>query len=154
MFSSLAVRSLMRANNRALVMNSLRYFATIRRFTPDHEWIEYNTDTKEAKIGITHFAQGELGDIVHLDIAEIGTRFAKGDGICGIESVKTAADVYAPVTGEITAHNENVKTDASIVNSEAEKDGWVLKVYVENERDIMELMDLKQYQKFCDENKH
>ena len=154
MFSSLAVRSIMRANNKALVMNSLRYFATIRRFTPDHEWIEYNTETKEAKIGITNFAQGELGDIVHLEIAEVGTRFAKGDGICGIESVKTAADVYAPVTGEITAHNENVKSDAAIVNSEAEKDGWVLKVRVEDPKDIEELMDEKAYAKYVEENKH
>jgi glycine cleavage system H protein len=91
---------------------------------------------------------------VHLEIAEVGTRFIKGDGICGIESVKTAADVYAPVTGEIIQHNQNIKSDASIVNTVAETDGWVLKVYVENEKDIMELMDLKQYQKFCDDNKH
>ena len=87
---------------------------------------------QEAKIGITKYAQGELGDIVHLDIAEVGTQFLKGDGICGIESVKTAADVYAPVTGTITAHNENVKTDPAIVNNEAESDGWVLKVRIEN----------------------
>ena len=89
-----------------------------------------------------------------MDIADVGTRFAKGDGICGIESVKTAADIYAPVTGEIISHNENIKVQPELVNKEAEKDGWVLKVYVENERDIMELMDLKQYQKFCDDNKH
>ena len=91
---------------------------------------------------------------MHLDIAEVGTRFLKGDGICGIESVKTAADVYAPVTGEITAHNENVKSDPALVNNEAEKDGWVLKVQVEDPKDIEELMDAKAYAKFCEENKH
>jgi glycine cleavage system H protein len=89
-----------------------------------------------------------------LEIAEIGTRFAKGDGICGIESVKTAADVYAPVTGEILAHNENVKSDASLVNNEAEKDGWVIKVRVEDPKDIEELMDAKAYAKYLEENKH
>ena len=91
---------------------------------------------------------------MHLDIAEVGTRFAKGDGICGIESVKTAADVYAPITGEITAHNENVKGDPALVNNEAEKDGWVLKVHVENAKDLDELMDEKAYAQFVKDSKH
>jgi glycine cleavage system H protein len=68
--------------------------------------------------------------------------------------VKTAADVYAPVTGEITAHNENVKGDPALVNNEAEKDGWVLKVHVEDAKDLDGLMDEKAYSKFCEENKH
>ena len=89
-----------------------------------------------------------------MDLADIGTRFAKGDGIVGIESVKTAADIYAPVTGEITAHNENVKGDPALVNNEAEKDGWVLKVLVENSGNLDDLMDEKAYKKFCEENKH
>ena len=91
---------------------------------------------------------------MHLEIAEVGTRFAKGDGICGIESVKTAADVYAHVTGEILQHNENIKSDASIVNTEAEGDGWVLKVRVEDPEDIEGLMDAKAYAKYVEENKH
>ena len=91
---------------------------------------------------------------MHLEIAEVGTRFIKGDGICGIESVKTAANVYAPVTGEIIQHNQNIKTDASIVNTEAENDGWVLKVLVEDPQDIDELMDAKAYAKYVEENKH
>ena len=88
-----------------------------------------------------------------MDIAEVGTQFLKGDGICGIESVKTAADVYAPISGEIIAHNENVKSQPEIVNSEAEKDGWVLKVHVSDMQDLKELMDAKEYEKFCEENK-
>lgn len=89
-----------------------------------------------------------------MDIAEIGTQFHKGDGICGIESVKTAADVYAPVTGVITAHNENIKSDPAIVNNEAESDGWVLKVKVDSASDLDGLMDEKAYAKYCEENKH
>lgn len=108
---------------------------------------------QEAKIGITNFAQGELGDIVHLDISEIGTVFAKGDGIVGIESVKTAADIYAPVSGEVIAHNENVKSDPALVNNEAEKDGWVLKLRISDVRDLEELMNAKEYKKYCDDNK-
>ena len=90
---------------------------------------------------------------MHLDIADIGTVFAKGDGICGIESVKTAADVYAPISGEIIGHNENVKTDPALVNNEAEKDGWVLKVHVSDESDLKELMTEKEYTKYCFDNK-
>ena len=89
-----------------------------------------------------------------MDIAEIGTKFSKGDGICGIESVKTAADVYAPVTGVITAHNENIKADPAIVNNQAESDGWVLKVKVDSQADLDGLMDEKAYAKYCEENKH
>lgn len=89
-----------------------------------------------------------------MDIAEVGTQFHKGDGICGIESVKTAADVYAPVTGVITAHNENIKGDPAIVNTEAESDGWVLKIKVESSSDLDGLMDEKAYAKYCEENKH
>ena len=89
-----------------------------------------------------------------MDIAEVGTQFHKGDGICGIESVKTAADVYAPVTGVITAHNENIKSDPAIVNNEAEADGWVLKVKVDSQADLDGLMDEKAYAKYCEENKH
>lgn len=90
---------------------------------------------------------------MHLDIADIGTQFNKGDGICGIESVKTAADVYAPVSGEITGHNENVKTDPALVNNDAESDGWLLKIHVSDEADLKELMDKKAYEKYCEENK-
>ena len=89
-----------------------------------------------------------------MDIADVGTQFHKGDGICGIESVKTAADVYAPVTGVITAHNENIKGDPAIVNNEAESDGWVLKVIVDSASDLDGLMDEKAYAKYCEENKH
>ena len=91
---------------------------------------------------------------MHLELPDIGTNFIKGDGIVGIESVKTAADIYAPVTGTITAHNENVKSDPALVNNEAEKDGWVIKIRVESEKDLGELMDEKAYAKFCEENKH
>lgn len=97
---------------------------------------------QEAKIGITSFAQDELGDIVHVDIPQVGTKFQKGEILVsiqlsifvlipqqsGIESVKTAADVYAPVNGEIVSHNDKVGGDPSLVNSGAENEGWLLKI--------------------------
>ncbi len=90
---------------------------------------------------------------MHLDVADVGTQFNKGDGICGIESVKTAADVYAPVSGSITQINENVMNDPALVNTEAESDGWVMKVALSDLKDLEELMDEKAYKKFCEDNK-
>ena len=91
---------------------------------------------QEAIIGITEFAQSELGDIVHVDIAQVGTSFNKGEGISGIESVKTAADVYAPVSGQVIAHNDKVNSDPAIVNVASETDGWIVKIKVSDDKDI------------------
>ena len=139
MFSSLSSRiiiknltnSSMRASSlsRAVLINA-RYFATIRKFTSDHEWIEYNTDTKEGTIGITNFAQSELGDIVHVDMPEIGSTLHKGDTACGIESVKTAADVYSPVSGDVIKQNDQIAKDPALLNHSAEKEGWLFRVKV------------------------
>eukprot|EP00347_Sterkiella_histriomuscorum_P021685 403333119 len=130
------------------------YLSLYSKFTKDHEWIEYDTTTKIGKIGITKFAQGELGDIVHVDIKEVGQTFTKGDGITAIESVKTAADVYAPVTGEVISQNQKVKDDPALVNSDSETDGWLIQVKISDEKDLSDLMDEKQYEKFLEESKH
>ena len=155
MLSNFAAKALLRPRSalllNQLVFSQLRSFAIIRRYTPDHEWIEFNTDTREAKIGITHYAQSELGDIVHLELPGVGTEFIKNDGIVGIESVKTAADVYAPVSGEVIALNENAIKDPALVNNEAESDGWMIKVHVSTEGDLEDLMDEKAYKKFVEE---
>jgi glycine cleavage system H protein len=76
-----------------------------RKFTQDHEWIEFNSETKIATIGVTDHAQQELGDIVHVELPEIGTTFDIEESLCSIESTKTAADVYAPSGGEIIEVN-------------------------------------------------
>ena len=78
-----------------------RSFALVRRFTESHEWIELDTDTGNAKVGITDHAQAELGDIVHVDVPDVGTEFVCQDTIACIESVKTAADIYQMVDGEV-----------------------------------------------------
>lgn len=77
-----------------------------RRFAKSHEWLDYDTETKQGKLGITKYAADALGDIVHVDLPGEGDTFASGESICAIESVKTAADVYMPCDGKITKVNE------------------------------------------------
>lgn len=82
---------------------------------------------------------------MHVDMTSIGTQFKKGDGISAIESVKTAADVYAVVSGKVVAHNGNVSSDPAVVNVAPETDGWLVKILVSDDKEINELMDEKEY---------
>lgn len=97
-----------------------------REVTEYHDWIEY--DTLEAKIGITKVAQEELGEIVYLELPEVGTRVQKGDQIAVLESTKAAIDVYAPLSGTILEINEVLKTNTDLLNASPEKDGWLYKL--------------------------
>lgn len=127
------------------MLNQMRYFATIKKFTKSHEWIELDTDTGIATIGITDHAQEELGDIVHVDLPEIGTEFTKQEAISTIESVKTAADIYQMCDGEVVEVNNSLEDDCSLVNSDAEGKGWIMKVKMANQSDMDELMTLDKY---------
>ena len=109
-----------------LLQQQLRYFALIKKYTKTHEWIEYDTESKQAKMGITDHAQKELGDIVHVDLPELGKTFTKDQAISCVESVKTAADIYQMVDGEVIGVNEKVSEDSAIVNEDAEGNGWLM----------------------------
>ena len=122
------IRNLLSTNARFLLATQARTFATFRKFTEDHEWLEVNTDTNQAKIGITNHAQSELGDIVHIDLPSVGDEFSSGDSVGAVESVKTAAEVLAPVDGEIVGVNEKLSDDPALVNQDAEGDGWIVEV--------------------------
>tara|TARA_B110000305_G_C19118973_1_gene483438 strand:+ start:72 stop:353 length:282 start_codon:yes stop_codon:yes gene_type:complete len=93
MFARHALRKVTQ-NNVFLMTMQCRHFPIVKKFTKTHEWIEVDTDTSIAKIGITEHAQGELGDIVHVGLPDAGTEFSKSDAISCVESVKTAADIY------------------------------------------------------------
>ena len=94
----------------------MRYFAIIKKFTKTHEWIQYNSDSGLAKIGITDHAQKELGDIVHVDMPKIGAKFEISETLLSVESVKTAAEVYQMVHGEVVAVNDKLGDDSGLVN--------------------------------------
>ena len=109
------------------------------KYTPDHEWLNVDGDT--ATVGITHHAQDALGDVVFVDLPEVGATFAAKDIAGVVESVKAAADVYMPVTGEVTEVNEALRADPSLANSDPLGAGWFFKVKLSNAAELDALMD-------------
>lgn len=110
------------------------------KYTPDHEWIQTEADGS-ATVGITVHAQDALGDVVFVDLPEVGKTYAEKDVAGVVESVKAAADVYMPLTGEITAVNEALRDDPSLANSDPLKAGWFFKVKLANPADLDKLLD-------------
>jgi len=119
-----------------------------RYFTEEHEWIEVDGDN--ATVGVTDFAQGQLGDIVFVELPEVGKQVTKGGDAAVVESVKAASDVYAPVSGEVTEANGALQDDPSLVNSAAESDGWFFKLRLSDNHQLNGLMNADQYKAFCD----
>jgi glycine cleavage system H protein len=109
-------------------------------FTPDHEWINIE-DHDAATVGITQHAQDALGDVVFVDLPEVGTTFKQGDPAGVVESVKAAADVKMPVSGEVVEVNEALRADPSLANSDPMGQGWFFKVKVSNMAEFDQLMD-------------
>jgi glycine cleavage system H protein len=116
------------------------------KYTPDHEWLKVDAD--QATVGITHHAQDALGDVVFVDLPEVGKSFAAKDIAGVVESVKAAADVYMPVSGEITEVNEALRADPSLANSDPLGSGWFFKVKLSNAAELDALMDETSYSSF------
>jgi glycine cleavage system H protein len=114
------------------------------KFTNDHEWINIE-DHEAAVVGITVHAQDALGDIVFVDLPAKGARFAKGDVAGVVESVKAAADLYMPVSGEIVEVNEKLRADPSLANSDPMGEGWFFTVRVSDMAEFDQLMDAPSY---------
>jgi glycine cleavage system H protein len=117
-------------------------------FTKEHEWIRTEGDV--ATVGITDFAQAQLGDIVFVDVPEVGRTVTQGGEAAVVESVKAASDVYAPVSGEVVEGNAALSDDPSLVNSDPEGEGWFFKLRLSDEGQLEALMDATQYKEFCD----
>ena len=117
-------------------------------YTKEHEWVRVDGDT--ATVGITDFAQGQLGDVVFVEVPEAGRRVSRGGEAAVVESVKAASDVYAPVSGEVTEGNQALVDDPALVNSDAEGEGWFFKLRLSDTQEINELMNADQYKDFCD----
>ena len=117
------------------------------KYTEDHEWINVEGDV--AVVGITHHAQDALGDVVLVDLPEVGKSFALKDVAGVVESVKAAADVYMPVTGEITEVNEDLRNDPSLANSDPLGKGWFFKVKLAKPAEVDALLDETAYNKFA-----
>jgi glycine cleavage system H protein len=113
-------------------------------FTPDHEWINIE-DHEAATVGITLHAQDALGDIVFVDLPDIGRTFKKGEVAGVVESVKAAADIYMPVSGEIVEVNDSLRKDPSLANKDPMGDGWFFKIHVTDMAEFDQLMDPPAY---------
>ena len=116
------------------------------KYTEDHEWI--NVEGDSATVGITVHAQDALGDVVFVELPEVGAVFAQKDTAGVVESVKAAADVYMPVSGEVTEVNEALRDDPSLANSDPLGAGWFFKVKLSNPSEIDALMDETSYTSF------
>ncbi|WP_150295538.1 glycine cleavage system protein GcvH [Sphingobium estronivorans] len=117
-----------------------------RYFTEDHEWIDVEGDI--ATVGITEYAQEQLGDIVFVELPAEGARFEKGDDAAVVESVKAASDVYSPISGEVVEANGALEDEPALVNSDAEEDGWFFKLRVGDASELEGLMNEAAYKKF------
>lgn len=113
------------------------------KYTNEHEWVSVERNT--AKIGITDYAQGELGDVVFIDIDQSLSEVGKGDSIGTIEAVKTVSDIYAPLSGKIKEINPVLTDTPEIVNSDPYSEGWIVKIEISDESELNDLLDVAAY---------
>ncbi len=129
----------------SLVPKDLKYAKT-------HEWVRVEGET--ATVGITDFAQGELSDVVFVELPAIGKKLAQNDTMGTVEAVKAVSDIYAPVSGEVIAVNEDLRTDPAIVNKEPYGKGWIAKVKLANKADLNALLGPADYEALAAKSAH
>lgn len=115
----------------------------IMKYTQSHEWIQLEGDV--GVVGITKYAQQELGEIVHVELPQIGQEIEVGDEIAVLESTKAAADIYSPVSGEVIAVNQKIKDDLDLINQFPESKGWLFKIKLMDHKELELLYDHKEY---------
>jgi len=120
-----------------------------KKFTKDHEWIDIEGDV--ARIGITNYAQEQLGDVVFVELPEAGRQFQQGNDAAVVESVKAASEVYAPVSGEIVEPNTKLEDDPALVNQDPTESGWFFTMKVSNPDELNDLMDEAAYSDYVKE---
>ncbi len=121
------------------------------RYSREHEWVKIEDDI--CVLGITEFAQSELGEVVFVEMPEIGHMFDAGDELGTIESVKAVAEVYTPVAGEIVEINDTLREDPQLVNEDPHGDGWLVKIRFSASSDLADLMNSEAYEAFIEEGK-
>ncbi|EOX96923.1 Single hybrid motif superfamily protein [Theobroma cacao] len=124
------------------VLNDLKY-------ADSHEWVKVNGNS--ATIGITDHAQDHLGDVVYVELPEVGATVKQGDGFGAVESVKATSDVNSPVSGKVVEVNEELSNSPALVNSSPYENGWIIKVEMNDAGELKNLMGSEEYSKFCEE---
>ena len=121
------------------------------KYTEDHEWIQLE-DHEAAVVGITLHAQDALGDVVFVDLPEVGRVYTKGEVSGVVESVKAAADIFMPIAGEVTEVNDELRANPSLANTDPMGNGWFFKILIKDMAEFDQLMDEPDYQKFSKAN--
>ena len=114
-----------------------------KKFTSDHEWVAIDGDV--ATIGVTDYAQQQMGDVVFVDLPQIDKDVSRGEEIGVVESVKAASEIYAPVSGKILAANDALQNEPNLVNESAEENGWLARIQISNPQELDELLSAQAY---------
>ena len=121
------------------------------KYTADHEYVKSTGDASVVAVGITDYAQGELGDIVYLELPKVGAKFKKHDVFGTIEAVKAVSELFSPVSGEIVEVNAKLEKEPQLVNSAPYGDGWMVKIELSDPSEIADLMSAAEYEQFVSE---
>ncbi len=121
------------------------------KYTKEHEWVL--VEDRIATIGITEYAQQELGDIVYVELPEVGEKIVKDDPFGAVESVKAVSDIYAPVSGTVTEVNDTLPDSPETINDDAYGDGWMIKVEMSDADDLKDLMNAEEYAEYVEQQK-
>lgn len=118
------------------------------KYTNDHEWI--NIEDSHAYVGITDYAQSQLGDIIFVEVNTVGETLKKGQSLGTIEAVKTVSDIYMPVDGTVLEFNKKIENQADLINKDPYGEGWIVRIEVKNPQQLDELLDDSQYKKLIE----
>ncbi len=121
----------------------------MKKFAKTHEWVK--VDGNLAVVGISNHAQEKLGDVVYVDLPQVGKVVKKAEAFMSVESVKAASDIYAPVSGKIVEVNEKLSNQPELINKDAEGEGWLVKIEMSDPSELSDLLDEESYRKFCEE---
>ncbi len=123
------------------------------KYVETHEWVREDGDGTVI-VGITDYAQGALGDVVYVELPEVGSEVEMGDEVAVVESVKAASDIYAPLSGTITEVNESLEGNPELVNTDPYRDGWFFRLKLRDVEELSSLMDSESYSELCDNEDH
>jgi len=121
----------------------------VKKFAKTHEWVK--VDGNLAIVGISNHAQEKLGDVVYVDLPQVGKVVKKNEAFMSVESVKAASDIYAPVSGKIVEVNEKLSNQPELINKDAEGEGWLVKIEMSDPSELSDLLDEESYRMFCEE---
>jgi glycine cleavage system H protein len=114
-------------------------------YTAEHEWVRRTEGSKTVRVGITDYAQSALGDVVFVSLPEVGASVAKGAAVGEVESTKSVSDIYAPLTGTVTARNDKLDDSPDLINSDPYGEGWILELEVSDDSELADLLDAAAY---------